>query len=211
MQDKTKWLEIAAVVLTGIGKIIFMDLLAMRLPFIIVAILGWSFYIVYRSRKNRSILLTWGFRMDTFVKTMRLLLPFACIAIVLSLGIGYMQDSLNLTWHIFPILILYPLWGIVQQFLVIGLVAGNLQDMERKRLGSGAIISVTAVLFGLVHYPSYWLIAGTFILALLYGWVFLKVRNIYVLGIFHGWLGALFFYTVVGRDPFLEVFGKFLN
>jgi membrane protease YdiL (CAAX protease family) len=89
-------------------------------------------------------------------------------------------------------------------------VAGNLKDMQRGRFSNAVIIFLTALLFGLLHYPFYWLVLGTFILALFYGYVYLKARNVYVLGIFHGWLGALFFYTVVGRDPFQEVFGKFL-
>ena len=29
------------------------------------------------------------------------------------------------------------------------------------------------------------------------------------MGVFHGWLGAMFYYTVVNRDPFQEVFLKF--
>ena len=49
---------------------------------------------------------------------------------------------------------------------------------------------------------------GTFILALLYTIVYLRERNLFALGLFHGWLGALFYYTVVGRDPFMEVFGQ---
>jgi len=44
----------------------------------------------------------------------------------------------------------------------------------------------------------------TFVLALVYG--YLKERNIYVLGFFHGWLGAICFYTIVDRDPFVEIF-----
>lgn len=59
-----------------------------------------------------------------------------------------------------------------------------------------------------MHYPYYWLMIGTTILALLYGFIYLLSRNIFVMGVFHGWLGALFFYTVVGRDPFAEIFGK---
>ncbi len=39
----------------------------------------------------------------------------------------------------------------------------------------------------------------------------LRIRNVYVLGILHGWLGALFYYTVVDRDPFIEVFGKLMH
>lgn len=64
------------------------------------------------------------------------------------------------------------------------------------------------MLFGGVHYPSGWLMLGTFVLALFYGWIYLRERNVYVLGIFHGWLGGLFYYTVLDRDPFLETFGK---
>ncbi|HEU5148393.1 MAG TPA: hypothetical protein VFT90_16820 [Chryseosolibacter sp.] len=63
---------------------------------------------------------------------------------------------------------------------------------------------------GALHYPFYWLMIGTFLLALFYGYVFLRLRNVYVMGILHGWLGAVFFYTVVGRDPFAEVFGTYL-
>ena len=50
---------------------------------------------------------------------------------------------------------------------------------------------------------------GTFILALLYTTVYLRERNLFALGLFHGWLGALFYYTVVGRDPYMEVFRQF--
>ena len=53
--------------------------------------------------------------------------------------------------------------------------------------------------------------AGTFILALFYGYVYLKIKNIYALGIVHGWLGALFYYTVVNQDPFADVFLKVVH
>jgi membrane protease YdiL (CAAX protease family) len=67
---------------------------------------------------------------------------------------------------------------------------------------------ITAILFSLLHYPNLWLMVGTFVLALLYTIVYLRERNLYALGMFHGWLGALFYYTVVERDPFMEVFGQ---
>jgi len=125
--------------------------------------------------------------------------------------IGFTQDTLNPSWHILPILITYPIWGVIQQFLVIALVAGNLQDLESISIKKPITIFITALIFGAIHYPYNWLIAGTFKLALFYGYVYLKERNVWVLGLFHGWLGGLFFYSVVNRDPFLEVFGKYLN
>lgn len=204
--DRVRYLEIMGVVATAISKLIFMDILQWRLPFIVTVTLVWILYIFVRGRKP-GMLAYWGFRMDNFGKAIRVLLPFAIAAIVSFLVIGYVQGTINLTWHIFPVLILYPLWGTIQQFLVIALIAGNLNDLKNKPLSSVMVILLTAILFGAVHYPYYWLMAGTFVLALLYGWVFLKARNVFALGLFHGWLGGLFFYTVVNRDPFSEVFG----
>jgi hypothetical protein len=44
-----------------------------------------------------------------------------------------------------------------------------------------------------------------------YGWLYRKEKNLFVLGLFHGWLGALLFYTVVGRDVWEEFFATVLS
>jgi membrane protease YdiL (CAAX protease family) len=206
--DKRRTFEILAVLLTAVGKFVFMDILQAKLPFILSIIAGWTIYVIYRHRKTPGILSYWGFRRDTLKNVTYRVLPFAVSAIVLCFFIGYYRGTLNITWHIFPILLLYPLWGCIQQFLVIALVAGNLQDLKNYPVNHATAITTAALLFGLMHYPFYWLMLGTTVLALLYGFIYLRSRNIYVMGIFHGWLGALFFYTVVGRDPFAEIFGK---
>jgi membrane protease YdiL (CAAX protease family) len=211
ISDKIRLLEMLAVVLTGIGKFVFMDYLNWRLPYVIFAIVAWSLYIHYRHKKDKQVLSDWGFRRDNFKTVLKLMLPFAIVAVLSFVSIGYFQETLNPTWHIFPLLITYPIWGTVQQFLTIGIVAGNLSTLQFVKLKKISIILMTAVLFSLVHYPSIWLLLGTFILALVYGYIYLKAKNLYVLGLFHGWLGALFYYTVVNKDPFAEVFLKLLN
>ena len=113
---------------------------------------------------------------------------------------------MNITWHILPVLILYPVWGVLQQFLVIAVVGGNLKKMKSVAIPFWIGILLPAVLFGMVHYPYYWLVLGTFLLALFYGFIYRRSPNVWVMGILHGWLGAIFFYTVVNRDPFVEVF-----
>src|SRR5690606_33338082 len=123
-------------------------------------------------------------------------LPFGLAAVVIFFCLGFYLGTINLTWHIIPILIIYPIWGTIQQYLVIALVAGNLKDQHSNKFSDAIIIVTTALLFGFLHYPFYWLVLGTFVLALFYGYVYLRERNVYVMGIFHGWLGALFFYTV---------------
>lgn len=209
--NKRRVFEIIAVIVTGIGKFIFMDWLNWRLPYITTAILGWLIYMLYRQRQTKSIFIYWGFRTDNFKTVLLLVLPFGLLAVVAFFVVGYFQGTINLTWHLLPILIIYPAWGTIQQFLMIGLVAGNLHDLSNSPFNKPQIIILNAVLFAIVHYPNLWLVVGTFILALFYGWVYLKSRNVYVLGIFHGWLGGIFYYTVVNRDPFMEVFGKYLK
>ena len=209
--DRLRILEIFAVVITAIGKFIFMDYLNYRLAFVVVAIVVWSTYVWYRYKRDRLVLKDWGFRIDNFKSVLKLILPFVVIAIITFLTIGYVQGTLNPTWHIIPLLITYPIWGTIQQFLTIALVAGNLSTLKSVKFKKRSVICITAILFSAVHYPSIWLLIGTFILALFYVYIYLKSKNLYVLGLFHGWLGALFYYTVVNQDPFADVFLKLLN
>jgi uncharacterized protein len=211
ISDRRRITEITLVILTGAGKFVFMDWLQWRLPFILTAILGWTVYVLARQKQVPGILRYWGFRTDNFGKVLKMVLPFGIVSVIAFFLIGYYLQSINLSWHIIPVLLLYPIWGVIQQFLVIGIVAGNLKDIQKKQFPDVLIIPLTASLFGILHYPFYWLIGGTFVLALFYGYIYLRARNVYVMGIFHGWLGALFFYTVVGRDPFAEVFEKFFR
>jgi membrane protease YdiL (CAAX protease family) len=210
-KDKIRIFEIVAVVCTAIGKFIFMDFLDWRLPYVIFAIVSWVTYIIYRHKKEKGILKYWGFRTDNLKEVLKLMLPFGVVSIIAFVGIGYYNNTINVTWHILPLLITYPIWGSIQQFLTIALIAGNLKDLKSKKLNKFSIIFLTAILFSVVHFPSIWLMAGTFVLALFYGYIYLKAKNIYAMGIFHGCLGALFYYTVVNQDPFQDVFLKFIN
>ena len=201
-----------AVLATALGKFLFMDYLEWRFPFVVGASVGWLIYIFYRWRVTPEIFKHWGFRKVNFKKVLKLVLPFGLVGLVAMIIIGAIQGTINLTWHIIPILITYPIWGTIQQFILIALLAGNLSELEsnKLRLGKTVIILISAVMFAGIHYPFWWLIAATFVLAIFYGFVYLKERNIYVLGLFHGWLGAMFYYTVMNTDPFLETFGKLI-
>lgn len=208
ISNKRRVLEIVAVILTAIGKFVFMDYLNWRFAFVSVVIISWSIYIIYRHRKGTGIIKYWGFRTDNFKSVVRKILPLGTLSVVVFVAIGFYQNTINITWHIIPILILYPIWGVIQQFLLIAITAGNMQDLNGQNLSKWIIILFSALLFAAVHYPFVWLIVGTFGLALFYGFIYLSERNIYALGLFHGWLGGVFYYTVLDRDPFFEMFGK---
>lgn len=149
--------------------------------------------------------------MDNFTLVVRKILPVGVLSVIAFFAIGFYQNTINITWHIIPILILYPIWGVIQQFLLIALMVGNMGDLKGKHLNNWAIILFSALLFSSIHYPFIWLMIGTFFLAIFYGFIYLREKNIYALGLFHGWLGGLFYYTVVGRDPFLEMFNKIFH
>jgi membrane protease YdiL (CAAX protease family) len=136
-----------------------------------------------------------------------MLLPLGVISISLFFLVGNYFETIIINKNIIPILLLYPIWGIIQQFIVVALVAGNLRDMENLKLSNLLIILLTSMVFAVVHFPFLTLVGGTFLLALVYATVYLKKKNLIVLGLYHGWLGAFFFYTIVGRDPWAEVFG----
>ncbi|SNT24766.1 CAAX protease self-immunity [Ekhidna lutea] len=198
-------LEIIAVGLTALGKFLFYDVLNQQLIFILIMFIFWGVYITKRIKQSPESLREWGFRIDNFTRVLKTVLPYGIVAIVACVSIGMIRDTINIHWHIIPILLLYPIFGTLQQFLLMALFAGNLESTGR--FSKVFIIIITSTLFGLLHYPYWWLVVGTFLLAILYSIIYLRERNLYVLGVFHGWLGAIFYYTVVEKDPFIEVFG----
>src|SRR5688572_13643388 len=139
ISNNRRLLEILAVIITAIGKFIFMDYLNWRFPFVAVATVSWIGYIIYRNRKQPAILKYWGFRTDNFKTVLKKVLPFGLLAVISFITVGLFQSTINISWHIIPILILYPLWGTIQQFLLIALTTGNLQDIKGQKLNRGII------------------------------------------------------------------------
>ncbi|HLO60347.1 MAG TPA: CPBP family glutamic-type intramembrane protease [Bacteroidales bacterium] len=192
------------VILTGLGKLIFVDFLNLKFVYIITTIAFWSTYFVYRVSKNKKLINYWGLSFSTISGTMKIL---AIPGLIILIGlIIYGIFTIHFSWNILFVLITYPIWGLVQQFLMMSLFAGNLKDYEGKNINTAFIVIITSFLFSIVHYPSFALIAVTFAMAIIYSLIFLSKRNILPLGIFHGVLGALFYYVVLQRDAWLEFF-----
>jgi len=206
-KDKQRFFEIIAVLLTGAGKFIFMDWLNWRAFYVVGACLFWIGFVIYRYKKDNTILEYWGFTKTNFKETFLMLLPLGIGFVGIFFLIGNYLGTININKNIIPIILLYPIWGIIQQFIVVALVAGNLRDMKNLKISNLVIIVITSLVFAIVHFPFLTLVGGTFLLALVYTAIYLKKKNLYALGLYHGWLGAFYFYTIVGRDPWAEVFG----
>ncbi|MFW5915957.1 MAG: type II CAAX prenyl endopeptidase Rce1 family protein [Bacteroidota bacterium] len=205
LKDKRRWTEILAAGITGLMKFALMDWLDMRALYIGAACVFWLLFITKRHRENNHILKNWGFKKDHFKPTFLFLLPFAGVAVaaIIWYGISFNADFLN--WHVIPVLILYPAWGMVQQFMMIGLVAGNLQKISTLNLNEPQIVLITSLLFALIHYPSLPLMAFAFFMEVLFTSVYFRWRNLWPLALYHGWVGSLFLFFVLGRDLWNEL------
>ena len=208
LNKKILILEILAVILTGVGKFIFMDWLNWRLPYIIAALVFWIVYIFRKRIVDREAFDSWGLSLQNFSKTFLEILPFATVIVALFVVLGRYLETSVLDITIIPILIIYPIWGIIQQFIMIGVLGNGLKKIEKPKLSKAVISVLIAVIFAIVHFPSIMLVIGTFFLAFLYSMLYLNGRNLIVMGIYHGWLGAIFFYTLLGRNAWVEVFGN---
>jgi len=207
ISNRTRLLETLAALFTAVGKVLFINVLEIRTPYIIITILGWTAYLLYRARQKPGILQYWGLRTDNFKQSFLELLPVVMILITLFVAAGYYFETQVMDWSLIPILLLYPIWGVLQHFLLLGIFGRNLKDGWGGERADATVIALTSVLFAIIHYPSLWLIGATFLLAIVYTWLFLRGRSLLALGIYHGWLGGVFFYTVLGRNPWLEAFG----
>ena len=206
-RDQVRWLEVAAVAATG-GCFLMFHSLGAKGIFIVLASISWIGYVVWRVRQDSSLWVQWGFRTDNLSSAF--FWPTAMFVLGVSLMAWYGWAHGRVLWqrHIFVLLLLYPLWGILQQFLVQALGVANLKALFPSQ-GWIVALPVGVVLFSVVHYPDGWmLMLATAIMACVFIPCYLRDRNLWPLGLYHGWLGTFFYLWVLGKDPWVEVFGK---
>lgn len=189
-------------------KFLVIDILDAKFWFIFFAGSFWIAYFSWRIYNKRSVIEEWGLGLTGLKRTLMVLSIPTLVVLVGSIWYGLGKGTLIFNWHIIPVMILYPLWGTLQQLLIISLFAANIYNMENLKLNKGVLIGITATLFSLVHYPSIPLMGATFLLAIGYCFIFFRYRNIIALGIFHGWLACIFYFFVLGRDPWFEFIGS---
>jgi uncharacterized protein len=126
----------------------------------------------------------------------------------LALGAyAYWQGRLWLPLYAVLLFLLYPVWGLIQQFLALGVAVQNLELVPVLSRQKWLLAVLSAVLFGAVHAPDLRVVAATFLLELILVPIFLRYRNLWPLGVVHGWLGMLFYLWGLGRDVVAESFG----
>lgn len=204
--NSTRWIEFVAVAATGVLHLVFQSLGAKGL-FIGLASVSWMSYVMWRVRQDSSLWAKWGFH------TKNLSSAFVWPTVVFVVGVvlmaWYAMAHGRDLWlaHIFVLLLLYPLWGILQQFLVQALGVANLMALFPKQ-GWMVAMPVGIVLFSVIHFPNGLLMIATGLMAGLFIPCYLRDRNLWPLGLYHGWLGTFLYLWVLGKDPWISVFGK---
>ncbi len=206
-RDQLRWLEVAAVAATGGCFLVFQSFGAKGL-FIGAASLSWIGYVNWRVRQDSSLWVCWGFRTDNLSSAFFWPTVMFVLGVSLMAWYGWAHGRVLWPQHMLVLLLLYPLWGILQQFLVQALGVANLKAIFPSQ-GWIVALPVGVVLFSVVHYPDGWmLMVATAIMACLFIPCYLRDRNLWPLGLYHGWLGTFFYLWVLGKDPWVEVFGK---
>lgn len=195
--------EMGAVALTGVGHLVA-SAHGASAYYIPVVIGGWGGYVGYRAATEPGFLADAGFTAESLGPAFRDASLLAGAATAGMVVVGAVQGTLRLDAGVLPLLVLYPAWGLTQQFLVQGLVTRPLADAG---LSGWVVTAVSAVTFGSVHLPNLPLTAATTGLGAAYAALYQRHRNLWPLGLYHGVLGAEFYVWVLGRDPWAELTG----
>jgi hypothetical protein len=204
--ERPDWIGLLGVAITAVLHLVLQSD-GPNPAFIAGASLFWAGFVLVRALQDRGVFRRWGFRRDNLPEASRFPAAlFAVVAIAFALYAAW-RGSVRLPAHLPILLLLYPLWGWVQQLLVLGIVVRSLESVAGLRQRPVALVFVTAVVFGIIHAPDPRLVAATFLLELLIVPMYLRWRNLWPLGVLHGWLGALFYLWVLDRDLWAENFG----
>ncbi len=206
----TPWLrpvlELSAVALTATLHLSWPSTGLPRAALVFPMVAVWIGYIVRRYRQDPQAVAAWGLRREGLLPTS---LATAAVMAVggTAMGLyGWRHGAELPPWYAAVVLLSYPVFGLVQQLIVQGLVTGNLSKLPGK-LGHPAVATLlSASLFGLVHWPETELMIGTFFLGLAFAPIWMRWRNLFPLAVAHGWLGMAIFYIVLQRDPLMTYF-----
>ena len=157
---RSTW-EIGAVIATALLHPVFVDLLHRRAVFIMLALGGWVLYLGTRACRHRDVLEHWGFRRRELGPAFAATSAFALVALVVMVGIALGQHTLAFRWQMLPLLVLYPIWGTLQQLLVQGIFVRTMTADGCGVPRRFTTAAVASILFGAVHLPDLKLVAAT--------------------------------------------------
>ena len=193
--------QIAAALATGIVKLLVVGRGIRLLPFAVATVLAWTVYVAVRCRTDLRACQRWGWSTQDLAPALRLVAPALVASGALFVGFGLLRNTLLVTWRLPLILAVYPLWGAVQQFLVVAMFATNVDRLTGYRLPRWGLVTLAALLFAAVHVPSLPLVLATFALGIVATSIYLRFPNLWALGLLHGWYATMLYFFVLETAP----------
>lgn len=198
---RTAALELSAVGLTAAAHLATWAWPVLHAVVVLTIMLGWAGYIACRCRGDVEARRALGLQRRGLGATLRITLPLALASVALFAAFAWSQGTLSLPWTLALLFLTYPAWGLTQQLLVQGVLVRNLDAVPALQRRPWLIALAAGLLFGLVHWPFPELMVATTLMGAGFALIWLRHRNLWPLGLVHGWGGALFFLWVMGKDP----------
>ena len=88
----------------------------------------------------------------------------------------------------------YVFWGYLQQMLFLSIFSTQLSrafNIRKNPKLMYVVAALSATFFCIIHLPNFWLSMFTFIAGYIWSILFMKNRNLFILGFSHGMLGTL--------------------
>ena len=174
--------------------------------FIPACVIGWTLWLAIRLRRDPSLADRWGLRPLVHLRPiLRWLLPPAVVLFFAGAAVALRLDRPLVPELLWLSLLLYPIWGLIQQWLVQALLVDNIRALTGASLPW--LLVLGGVGFGAVHVEHPLLVLATGVMGAFYVALFQRWRNLWPLAVAHGWLGSLFYPWILGHNPLAEMLG----
>jgi CAAX prenyl protease-like protein len=137
-----------------------------------------------------------GFRLRNFGEAFRACFPALAAVAASILGLGVLFHTIrNVSpWNMPLSLAFYCAWGLFQQYVLNGYFVNRLREIYPE--AATRVPALAACLFAASHFPNWFLMPITLAGGYFCARVYLKHRNLYVLGLAHGVVGFLLYLAV---------------
>ena len=192
--------ELIAVVVVGALHVATEILTSDSIARLYNAVVSFVFlgYLAWRVRRSKSAFKAWGMRTDNFWPALRAQLVFGAVGAVALLSFGVATGALVLPLTFWLTVGLYPIWGVAQQFALQSLIGRNLRGVLSRPV---PVALVASALFAAAHYPRIELVILTGVGGVFFTLIYLRIPNLWAVGIVHGILGSLAVYIILKEDP----------